>query len=31
MALMDLGVTFGEAKTITDLDPEGAEERSRFD
>jgi hypothetical protein len=31
MALMDLGVTFGKAKTIHELDPEGAEDRSRFD
>ena len=31
MALMDLGTTFGKADTIMMLDPQGADERSRFD
>jgi len=31
MALMDLGITFGAAETITKLDPEGFEERRAFD
>jgi len=31
MALMDIGTTFGNADTLLMLDPEGADERSRFD
>jgi ABC-type arginine transport system ATPase subunit len=30
MALMDLGVNCGKADTLLMLDPEGADERSRF-